>query len=146
MNWTLGVLSCLSVDSWHCFLDQLFWLVIFMSLAFFLSSNITGLLLGLLIFYFSLVNSASALFSVTVTPTSSCCQCITRANSILALVSALQSHQYYKVLGFTVFWAFWDWSGCLVLFFRLLECSRALFDWLWPSSFGCLPISIDFTF
>ena len=146
MNWTLGVSSCLFSPSltflaWSALLG---WLLLSVWLLF--SFTITGLLLGLLFFHFSLVNSAGALFSVTVAPTGACCQCITRANSTLTLVSALQSRQSCKVLGFTVFWAFWDWSGCLVLFLRLLECFGALFDWLWPPSFGCLPVSIDFTF
>ena len=146
MKWTLRVLSCLLVESWLCLLDQLFWLALFMSLAFGLSSNITGLLLGLLIFYFFIVNLTGTLNSVTVTPIGTSCQFTTRTNPVMVLVSAWQSCQCWKVLGFALFWAFWAWSVFLVSFLWLPECSRALFDWLWPSSFGCFPVSIDFTF
>ena len=86
------------------FLDRstlLGWLLLCVWL--FFSFTISGLLLGLLFFHFSLVNLAGALFIVTVAPTGACCQCTTRANTILALVSALQSRQSCKVLGFTVF-------------------------------------------
>ena len=145
MNWTLGVLSCLF--GW--FLTLLAWSALWVCFSVFLDFvwpchhwSVSGLLF----FIFPIVNSTSTLFSLTVAPIGAGCLCITRANSILALISASQSRQSCEVLGFSVFWAFWDWSVTLALFFRLLECSGALFDWLWPSSFGFLPVSIDFTF
>ena len=97
-------------------------------------------------FYFYIANLTGTLNSLTVAPIGASFQFTIYTNPVMALFSAWQSHQCCKVLGFAWFWAFWAWYVILVSFLRLPECSGALFDWLWPSSFGCLPVSIDFTF
>ena len=145
MNWTLGVLSCI----FGCFSILLTWSALlagsFCDFGFWLAwSSLVCLLDCLFLFFHSKLDWRAL-------------QPDSRAHWRRLLVYYPRQFVFGASFNLTVapilwgtrfslFWASWAWSMCLVLFFRLLECSGALFDWVWPLSFRCLLVSIDFTF